>query len=88
MTSAVNCFHNHHQQDTSGSESLMAVRHVGESEIWAAGGGDVGRLWHTTDGGTNWEALTTTVTEAAMITSIAVASDDTLYGEANATTAT
>lgn len=63
----------------------MAVRHVGENEIWAAGGGDVGRLWHTTDGGANWEPLTTAVTEAAMFTSIAVASDDTIYGESTTT---
>ena len=50
-------------------------------KIWAAGGGDVGRLWHTTDGGKNWDEETTTLTEAAMLTAIAVAADDTIYGQ-------
>ena len=65
--------------DTSGSVSLMACRYVGEGEIFAAGGGDVGRLWHSLDAGATWEALTTSQTDAAMLSYIAVASDGTIY---------
>ena len=57
----------------------MAVRHVSEQEIWAAGGDPVGLLWHTMDGGTTWEALTTTQADAALLTSFAPLSDDTIY---------
>merc|ERR1712167_60368 len=35
--------------DESGSDSLMAVRMIGPKEVWAAGGGDTGRFWHSTD---------------------------------------
>ena len=63
--------------DTSGGSSLMIARMTGPTEAFAAGGGDVGRLWHTVDL-VNWEASTTTVTEAASFVSLALAADNTV----------
>jgi photosystem II stability/assembly factor-like uncharacterized protein len=64
-------------EDTSGGNSLMVARMVGPLEAFAAGGGDVGRLWHTTDL-VNWAASTTEVTECATFVSLALAEDNTV----------
>lgn len=63
--------------DTSGGSSLMIARMTGPTEAFVAGGGDVGRLLHTTDLVT-WEASTTTVSEAATFVSLALAADNTV----------
>mmetsp|Transcript_16790 Transcript_16790/g.21794 ORF Transcript_16790/g.21794 Transcript_16790/m.21794 type:complete len:375 (+) Transcript_16790:81-1205(+) len=60
--------------DTSGSESLIGVRMTGPTEAFVAGGGDVGRIWHTTDL-VNWDEYTTNVTDAVGIFSFALTED-------------
>ena len=55
--------------------SLMAVRAVaGTSEAFVAGGGDVGRIWHSTDL-ESWDATETALTDAASFTSLALTRD-------------
>jgi photosystem II stability/assembly factor-like uncharacterized protein len=63
--------------DESGSVSLVAVRMVGPTEAYVAGGGDVGRMWHTTDL-KNWVAYTTELTDAASLFSFAITPDQTI----------
>jgi photosystem II stability/assembly factor-like uncharacterized protein len=56
--------------DDSGSVSLMAVRMTGPTEVWAAGGGDKGRLLHTVDLA-SWAALETDPSDAVLLSSFA-----------------
>jgi hypothetical protein len=60
--------------DQSGGVSLMAVRMTGPTEAFVAGGGDVGRMWHTTDL-VNWSATTTDLQDAASLFSFALSED-------------
>ena len=61
--------------DPSGAGmSLMAVRMTGPTEAWVAGGGDTGRVWHTTDL-VNWEKYETASTDAIMLLSLAIGGD-------------
>ena len=67
--------------DSRGS-SLMTVRMHGPSEVWAVGGGDKGRMWHTTDMVT-WEAyeMDAKLTEPVALLSVAFNGDKTIaYG--------
>ena len=66
--------------DSSGSSSLMTAQMTGPTEAFVAGGGDVGRVWHTTDLAT-WSASTTSVTDAASFVSLDVVAGSTVaYG--------
>lgn len=61
--------------DPSGAGmSLMAVRMTGPTEAWVAGGGNTGRVWHTTDL-VNWEKYETASTDAISLISLAIGSD-------------
>lgn len=53
--------------------TLMPVRMVGPTEVWAAGGSnaDTGEMWHTTDL-VNWDKISTTLQEAAFLTAFAI----------------
>jgi hypothetical protein len=63
--------------DESGGVSLMAARMYGPTEAWVSGGGDVGRMWHTTDLKT-WTAYTTDMNDAAEIMSFDFNADQTM----------
>lgn len=47
------------------------------TEIWAAGGGSTGYLWHSTDGGVTWDKFTTLMADALYVSSFVVKPDKT-----------
>jgi hypothetical protein len=58
-------------EDPSGGSSLMTARMTGATEAWVAGGGDVGRVWHSTDL-VNWDAYETSSSDAVSIVAFAM----------------
>ena len=56
------------------STSLMAAKMVSTTEAWVAGGGDTGRMWHSTDL-SNWEENTVDAGDAVSLTDFDIDAD-------------
>ena len=56
---------------TDEPSTVMPVRMVGKTEVWAAGGDATGQMWHTTDL-KSWDKQSTKVADAAFLSSFAI----------------